>query len=115
MRFKAQEMLKQAGQDARFLAALQEAASAAGFELELRPKTPAVGASSDNVDDVEDLRAQARAKLVEASLDGSFMRALEETAGEEPEVQLRDQVRNKLEDALQTGELAQALSSSTDQ
>lgn len=74
MRKKAQEMLQQAGHDARFFAALQEAASAAGFEFELRPKP--------KEEDIDELRTKACARLVEASKDGSFAKALEETGDE---------------------------------
>merc|ERR1719364_356375 len=98
-------MLQQAGQDDNLMKTLQEAASAAGFELELRPKTSGEGsapsspskaaapsvepdtsaivASSPSDDSKMDkLRAETAKSIVQASTDGSFLQALEEASEE---------------------------------
>jgi len=123
-----QEMLLQAGQDASFLALFQEAADAAGFDLELRPKSPAkpktpvAGASSSsapaegsNDDDIEQLRSQASKGLIEACADGRFSKYLDEAEEEErPSTRglevLRQDAKEKLLQASTESSVAQLAS-----
>jgi hypothetical protein len=136
MRKMAREMLTQVG-DARFLAAFQEAADAAGLEFELRPKSqggrsapsspsPSAAAPASYVQqdvEMENLRDVASRQLVEAAADGRFLKALEEASGQEAASgveaaarpgtadldTLREQARTKFAEASADGTFVRAL------
>lgn len=123
---KAKEALRHAEEDGRFLEALQDAASEAGFELTLkrrdppsaaRPKGISVGAARET-HDIENLRSSVRQHLVGASTDGRLGKALKELHEELDEAEnveaLRKQAREKLIESSGDGTLRQMVTTASE-